>query len=408
MLWRFNRNFQYKRPILKIFFLSPISQVEKIDIQNPMDTIKIKAGEIVVGNTLPWPVYDKNRRLLLNEGELISSQGQLQVLLEHGLYRENNTRHANKKGGTANDDILNPFEKVDQLATALNHVFFNIVNKKPDCERKVNTVSVEVQRLCEWDANAALGAVHLCHHKPYTVWHPLHVAMLSELITKRMGYRPQARLTVINAALTSNIAMLELQESLYRQDTPLSDDQKKAIQQHCQHGVGMLHDADINDQLWLDIVFQHHEKIDGSGYPVGLDGDAINKEALVISLSDRYSAMISPRSYREGMTAQNALGNLFIKKGKEFSQDVAVMFIKELGVYPPGSFVKLNNDEIAIVIKRGQDTTAPVVCSLVRPQGEYYERPVLRDSGRKDYAIKEICPRIKTTSLYLPRLWGYN
>jgi HD-GYP domain-containing protein (c-di-GMP phosphodiesterase class II) len=72
----------------------------------------------------------------------------------------------------------------------------------------------------------------------------------------------------------------------------------------------MLRDANINNQLWLDIVFQHHEKIDGCGYPVGLEGDTIKKEALIISLSDRYSAMISPRSYREGMNAQSALGKI--------------------------------------------------------------------------------------------------
>ena len=59
-----------------------------------MDTIKVKAGEIVVGTTLSWPVYDKNQRLLLNEGEVISTHGQLQVLLEHGLYRENNAQQA--------------------------------------------------------------------------------------------------------------------------------------------------------------------------------------------------------------------------------------------------------------------------------------------------------------------------
>ena len=202
--------------------------------------------------------------------------------------------------------------------------------------------------------------------------------------------------------------MLELQESLYRQDTPLGDDQRKAIHQHCQHGVGMLRDANITNQLWLDIVFQHHEKIDGSGYPVGLEGDAIKKEALIISLSDRYSAMVSPRSYREGMSANNALGNLFINKGKDIDEELAILFIKELGIYPPGTFVKLNNNETAIVIKRGHDSISPVVCSLTNALGEIYARPIIRDSGREDYAIREICPRIKTTTLNLPMLWGYH
>lgn len=305
-------------------------------------------------------------------------------------------------------DDLNPFEIVDGLAARLNHIFFNIVNKKPDCEKKLNKLSADIQKLCEQDANAALGAVHLCHNTPYTVWHPLHVSMLCELITKRMGYAAESRLLILNAALTCNIAMLELQETLYRQGTPLSDDQKKAIHQHCQHGVGMLRDAAIENELWLDIVFQHHEKFDGSGYPVGLEGEAIKTESRVISMADRYSAMVSPRSYREEMTAQNALRDLFINKDKQYDEELSLIFIKELGVYPPGAFVKLINAETAIVIKRGQESTAPTVCSLVNPLGELYARPIRRDSRKQEYTIQEICPRLKTMALHLPTLWGYK
>jgi len=372
-----------------------------------MEKIKVKAEEIAVGHALPWPVYDGHQRLLLNRGEIITSDHQLQVLIEEGLYRED-TSGQRRAQDSSIEDKLNPFKTVDELAARLNHIFFNIVNKKPDCEKKLDKLSTDIQNLCEWDANAALGAVHLCHNTPYTVWHPLHVSMLTELITKRMGYSAESRIPILNAALTCNIAMLELQETLYRQGAPLSDDQKKAIHQHCQHGVGMLRDVAIENELWLDIVFQHHEKIDGSGYPVGLEGDTLKIESRIISMSDRYSAMVSPRSYREGMTAQNALSNLFINKGKEYDERLSVIFIKELGVYPPGAFVNLINDEIAIVIKRGQDSTAPTVSSLVNPLGEYYARPIRRDSGRKEYTIKEMRPRIKTTTLNLPMLWGYN
>lgn len=343
---------------------------------------------------------------MLNRGEVITSQRQLHILIEEGLYREDTPRQ--RLDPQPAEGHLNPFKTVNELAARLNHIFFNIVNKKSDCEKKLNILSADIQKLCEWDANATLGAVHLCHHNPYTVWHPLRVSILTELVTKRMGYSIKSRIPLLNASLTCNIAMLELQDTLYRQGALLSDDQKKAIHQHCQHGVGMLRDAAIENELWLDIVFQHHEKIDGSGYPVGLEGDAIKIESRIISMSDRYSAMVSPRGYREGMTAQNALSNLFINKENEYDEKLLVIFIKELGVYPPGAFVNLINDEIAIVIKRGQESTAPTVCSLVNPLGDYYARPIRRNSSRKEYTIKEIRPRIKTTTLNLPMLWGYN
>jgi hypothetical protein len=84
------------------------------------------------------------------------------------------------------------------------------------------------------------------------------------------------------------------------------------------------------------------------------------------------------------------------------------VFIKELGVYPPGAFVRLNNGDVAVVTHRGQDGTSPRVASIITPRGVAYPRPLSRDSADREWAIKEIVARDETVLLtdLLP-LWGY-
>ncbi|HEY4732644.1 MAG TPA: hypothetical protein VIH66_05305, partial [Gammaproteobacteria bacterium] len=95
-----------------------------------MEKVKVKAEEIAVGHALPWPVYDDNQRLLLNKGETIATEHQLHMLIEQGLYREDASRQQSGKESSSEENS-SPFQVVDELAGRLNHIFFNIVNKKP-------------------------------------------------------------------------------------------------------------------------------------------------------------------------------------------------------------------------------------------------------------------------------------
>ena len=93
----------------------------------------------------------------------------------------------------------------------------------------------------------ALGSVHLFQPEPYTIHHPLHTAIMCELLANRLEYTKEQRIPIIAASLTSNIAMLELQEILHHQETPLNAEQKKQINEHPELGAQMLKEAGVND-----------------------------------------------------------------------------------------------------------------------------------------------------------------
>ena len=86
---------------------------------------------------------------------------------------------------------------------------------------------------------------------------------------------PIERATLVAAALTSDIGMREIQQALFEQTAPLSSEQKAIVSAHPNRSCELLQAAGVEDKRWLQAIEQHHERVDGTGYPKGLAGDAI-------------------------------------------------------------------------------------------------------------------------------------
>lgn len=301
-----------------------------------------------------------------------------------------------------------PFEIFDDLAHRITGIFSRIVQKKEIKYEDLQDFSSDFLNLCEKDANAALGAVHLCHNHPYTICHPLHSAILSELIAKRLGYESEKRIPIIAASLTANLGMLDLQEILHHQQTPLTEDQKERIKHHPEESIKMLKAAGIEDAYLLQIIKQHHERINHNGYPYQLGKAAIIEGAQIIAIADRYAAMVSSRSYRKSLTSKDALREFFLQKNKEFDERLTLTFISELGVFPPGTYVTLKNGETAVVVERGKESMWPIVASVLGPRGAPFEKPIRRDSNTETHSIRDIKVLTEPLQLNLHTLWGYG
>ena len=224
----------------------------------------------------------------------------------------------------------------------------------------------------------------------YTIIHPINVAILCEMMSRELKWPANERLILLAAALTQNIAIIELQEKLYHQKEPLSDEQRKLIHEHPERGVELLSSAEVLNRTWLDTVLCHHEALDGSGYPLGLNGFAIPKNARMIAVGDIYSASISKRTYRDALAPDVAMREIYVRGGDRIETGLIKMCVKLIGIYPPGTFVRLKNGEIAVVTHRGEKAHLPIAHSVVRENGKMFLDPKKRDCSIDKFSIKEI------------------
>jgi HD-GYP domain-containing protein (c-di-GMP phosphodiesterase class II) len=202
--------------------------------------------------------------------------------------------------------------------------------------------------------------------------------------------------------------MLKLQDDLFRQDQPLQPTQKQAITSHPIESARMLASLGVTNAVWMTAVIQHHELLNGKGYPRGLSMGEVSAGARILKLADMYTAMITPRSYRKAMLSKMAMRDIFVKRGSEIDEELAVYIVKELGVYPPGVFVKLQSGELAIVTHRGINPKAPVVKVVVGPRGAPYDKPVERKTDIREYEILDVVERDMIVKIDLHKLWGYE
>lgn len=239
----------------------------------------------------------------------------------------------------------------------------------------------------------------------YSVSHSLQTAFVASLAAERLGWSESEKLTLIRASLTMNIAMLDLQNTLAAQTTPLTPAQRADIDNHAKRGRAMLEAAQVTCQDWLRTVEHHHVTVDGRDIPQ--DRTDISPLACMVHYADVYLARISPRATRAGQAVNVAARDLFMKAGGA-NNPYAAAIIKEMGIYPPGSFVKLANGDTAVVVRKGETAVTPQVHSLISADGWVFPDSKLRDTAKAEFKVTAAVPRGNVMlTLNRAKLFGY-
>jgi HD-GYP domain-containing protein (c-di-GMP phosphodiesterase class II) len=221
----------------------------------------------------------------------------------------------------------------------------------------------------------------------YGVVHSLHAAALCSLLSRRLGWTETRRESLIGAALTMNIAMLELQDHLAVRGHGPTSTERMCINEHPVLAAKLLREAGLTDPDWLDTVEQHHEIPGGTGYPMKVSQPI--EMSRVLRFVDSFTAKHSPRTGRTPLPAQKAARDLFLQSNGD---PLAALVIKEFGIYPPGVYVRLASGEDAIVTNRGISANTPIVASITNKFGEALKRPVRLDTSVATHAIVSTVP----------------
>jgi hypothetical protein len=354
---------------------------------------------------LPWDVLDARGQLLLCKGYIITDGRQRELLLERGLYVEEELLMRYEQSQPRREPEFDPFWLWESIYKRLG---LTLREQMTDATfiRQVAQLSSEIESLTDRDADAGLFFMTRLEGEVYPITHSLQTAFISGLIARRMGASADERATLMNASLTMNIAMIELQKNLHRQRTPLTEAQRAEIRSHPTRSGQRLESLGVTSQEWLRAVNEHHESPDGKGYPYGLA--EVSTPAGVIHFADRYCAMIASRATRKALPANRAARQLFVDASNHGSPFGALV-VKELGVYPPGNYVRLANGEVGVVIKRGQAANTPMVFAIEDRKGVKYPEPVKRDTARPEYAVVDaIASEDVIADLSAARLFGYQ
>jgi len=374
---------------------------------------------------MPWNIYRSDGTTLLKKGLRITSEKNLDLLMHGELLRDADNEFTTEQAAqTATENPAktappadkpqtlkkpgNPFEWINYFALQLKQIYQNIENEKKAAVDQIHKLSENIQKLNATYHNQFLYAVHTYYPQNYSLMQPVYSALLCDLTAVTLDYDAQKRTSLRVAALTANIGMYSYQDTLNNQVSPLTETQREELQLHPYQSVRMLKSINVDDKAWLDTIAGHHERNDGSGYPAHITTNTIKNRSKIISLADSYLAMISRRSYSNTVPPKVALQNIY-KSASDEDQTMYRAFIKSLGIFPPGTYVKLANNEIAIVTRQSEKSTLHcVVSSICNENCKKFNIPVERDTSEKEFSITGFHTPEKNIDIDPVAIWGYK
>ncbi|AOG23859.1 HD-GYP domain-containing protein [Acidovorax sp. RAC01] len=351
----------------------------------PIEEVQHK---LVPGMALPWNVRNAQGVLLLAKGSPLPTEGMVEVLRRRGVFVDV-TDLASVQGG----------EGEDRQPASLAHRWYTLADRlgsqlravdQPTFIQRIQESVSQVITLVDADADEVIFLIVRHDHarfSSYGVAHSLHTATLCALLSQQMQWTVADRISLVGAALTMNLSMLDLQGVLASRSTPPTPAERRSIHEHPATSARWLREAGLTDSAWLGAVEQHHEVSGGGGYPQGLHTPG--EMSQIVRFIDNFTAKHSPRASRKPLPAQQAARDLFMQSS---GNPLASLLIKELGIYPPGCYVKLASGEIAVVTHRGESAKTPRVAAVTSPNGDVRSQPLRRDTSLPTHAITGTVP----------------
>ena len=189
----------------------------------------------------------------------------------------------------------------------------------------------------------------------YTYMHSISVCVLMTAFARAMAFDPDTIRQISVGALLHDLGKMRVSPEILNKPGKLSMDEFQLMKRHVDFGEELLSEQGWMSELSLKVVLEHHERIDGSGYPYGLIGDEISEVGRMAAIVDVYDALTSNRCYKKSWEPTYTLGKMLEWSRDHFGEVMAHQFVRCVGIYPVGTLVRLNSGMIAVVVDQHED-----------------------------------------------------
>jgi putative nucleotidyltransferase with HDIG domain len=235
---------------------------------------------------------------------------------------------------------------------------------------------------------ALLALTALKSYDSYTFTHMVNVSILSMAQARGLGIEGSLLREIGLGALMHDIGKVRAPAEILNKIEKLTADEFEILRRHPVDGAEILRRTPGMPTLAPIVAFEHHLRLDGTGYPFRVSRPVLNLGTMLCAIADVYDAMRSQRVYQDSFPTDRILAVLQRNDNKQFDQNLVRRFVQLMGIYPAGNLVRLKSGEIAVVLKAyASDPYRPRVRILFDTSGARIERPVelnLWEAGEGD------------------------
>ena len=231
--------------------------------------------------------------------------------------------------------------------------------------------------------DALLPLVQLKNHDDYTFEHSVSVCALMVAFARGMKLSREVIKELALGALLHDAGKARVPDSILNKPAKLSEDEFALMKDHVALGVALLEASHGISDIAMQVVAEHHERFDGTGYPQAKAHEGISLYGQMASIVDVYDAISSERVYHRGMAPTQALKKLLEWSTHHFDQHLVQAFIRSIGIYPSGTLVQLESKRLGVVVEQHEaKLLEPVVKVFYHAGHEHYITPEIVDLAK--------------------------
>lgn len=228
--------------------------------------------------------------------------------------------------------------------------------------------------------DAMLWVARMRSHNQRTYMHCLRVALHLIALGRQIGFPREDLVRLGLIGMLADVGKIRVPRALLDKPALLTPSEHDMVKLHVKLGLEALGKSMKLDDKVVQGILQHHERMDGTGYPAGLKGKDIGIFGRMTAIADCFAALTIDRPYAKAMSAQDAMLNLYKWSGSSFHEALVEQFVQAIGVFPVGGLVELSNGEIGVVLAHNQvRRLEPRVLVIAVGEGEMIGRPFERD-----------------------------
>ncbi len=334
------------------------------------------------GMQLAKTIYGKNNETLLKCGVILNQRyiDSIKRLKYPGIY--------------INDDISKDIEIVNVISDNLRNKTVNDIKKifvksehgsrhlfkEADIKKQVGDIIDELLN----NQSMMVNMIDLKCFDNYTYSHSVNVAVLSIIIGIALGLKKNTLVKLGLGAILHDIGKVFIDIKILNKPGKLTDEEFEKIKEHSILGYEYVMEKFSLPDMSNRAIIDHHEKYDGSGYPMGKNKDEISLFGKIIAIADVYDALSSERSYRKAMNPSESMEYIMGGSGTLFDPKIVNIFIRKIAPYPVGTMVQLSNQWIGIVVENYESVCLRPTIRVIQ-EGENRIEPFeisLKDDSR--------------------------
>ena len=320
-----------------------------------------KMIEKIIGNGIKDVYIDTEKGLDVDDAPTAEEVSQE---IQEELNKMADLRSPEVRKASIKDELVKAREIKKEAKKAVYDIMEDVRFGKPLKADKVEKVVDKMIDSIFRNQDALISLARIKQTDEYTYMHSMGVCVLMISFSRHLGLNKGELKHAAVGAMLHDIGKMKVPLELLNKKSGLTDDEFEIIKTHVEHSRNLLKETKGIDELSVTLASQHHERLNGRGYPGGLKGDEISVFGKAAAIVDVYDAMTSQRCYQRKSEPTEVLRKLYEWKDS-YSMELVQQFVRCIGIYPVGTVVRLDNGLLGVVLDHGKENLLQPLVRIV-------------------------------------------